>query len=410
MLNLHRCWQTGFPSESELMEEVKEFSTSQLTKAFSEGDPSLLKPNNLGHEIKYALAYPRRYNLLRLESRSIIRQLWPTSTGYKQMCLQLAKHDLAMLQKIHKQETEALEKWWEEEGASKLEFSRPAVVKSHFGVSVAVFEPEFAAFRMAFVKAGCLVTLVDDLFDAPKFGVDGLSRFTDSFLRWDESGLDDLPEHKVVFTTLKNNVVDMAAESSRAQGRNLFPLFKAMWDDGLAAVTTEAKWRSTRHVPTWDEYIRIGRATIAADPCVWCALFLMGHPITDDILRCIGPNTRFMQQAALVARLSNDLATFRREASCGEMASAVNCYMRDHPGESEEEAVAAIDRAVDSACRELEWELFKSRAVVPEFCARAALNFARTMAFLYMRADAFSSACDEEYEGLSQDYMSGSIA
>lgn len=76
-----------------------------------------------------------------------------------------------------------LYRWWEEEGASKLEFSRPAVVKSHFGVSVAVFEPEFAAFRMAFVKAGCLVTLVDDLFDAPKFGVDGLSCFADSFLR-----------------------------------------------------------------------------------------------------------------------------------------------------------------------------------------------------------------------------------
>lgn len=178
------------------------------------------------------------------------------------------------------------------------------------------------------------------------------------------------------------------------------------WDGAAVAFAKEAEWRSKRHVPTWDEYIAAGQLTVSAITCMWSSLFLMGHPITPDILSRIGPSSRFMHLVALVARLSNDLATFRREAACGEVASAVSCYMQDHPDQSEREALAAVEAAIASACTELERELFESQATVPEPLSRAVLNFARTMAFLYMRADAFTSVCDHEYEELFKDYMS----
>ncbi|KAJ3681458.1 hypothetical protein LUZ60_015947 [Juncus effusus] len=409
MLNLHRCWQVCFHTESKIAEEIRKFTTSQLNLALSDGDQSRLQANNLKSEIMFALEYPRRYLVQRIESRSIIRQLWP-STGYKRMGLELAKLDLAMLQSVHKQETDALEKWWEESGIPAVTWARSGVLKSYFAMSVLVYEPEFAAFRVAFTKNACLAALVDDLFDLPSLGSDGLARFTDAFLRWDDSSLHDLPEHKIIFNFLQRTVVELAAEASQAQGRDLFPFMKSLWDDALKAFIKEGEWRNARHVPSWDEYVSAATLTVSGVTCMWTSVFSMGEQLSDEALRLVGPGSRFMDLIVLVARLSNDLATFEREARDGEVASSVSAYMLKNPDcKTVEEAVAALQKLGDSWCHELETELFQVRKVVPECVYRAVLGFARTMAFLYKRADAFTDVCDEVYEDLVKDYMSGSI-
>ena len=52
MLNLYRCSQTGFPSESNIMAEAREFARSQLLDVVSEPNPTLLQTNNLRIEVR----------------------------------------------------------------------------------------------------------------------------------------------------------------------------------------------------------------------------------------------------------------------------------------------------------------------------------------------------------------------
>ncbi|XXG39367.1 hypothetical protein AAC387_Pa01g0342 [Persea americana] len=118
-------------------------------------------------KIEFALEYPRQCLLPRLESRSIVKQLWP-GDGTINKCLELAKLDMEMLQKLHLKEIEELKRWWATLEVSELAFAetlRSGILKCHFAISTALFEPQFSMFRLAFAKTGCLVTLVDDLFD-----------------------------------------------------------------------------------------------------------------------------------------------------------------------------------------------------------------------------------------------------
>lgn len=63
MLNLYRCSQTGFPSESKIMGEAREFARSQLLDVMSEGKPTLLQTDNLGIEVIRATKLSLEYGL-----------------------------------------------------------------------------------------------------------------------------------------------------------------------------------------------------------------------------------------------------------------------------------------------------------------------------------------------------------
>lgn len=66
--------------------------------------------------------------------------------------------------------------------------------------------------------------------------------------------------------------------------------------------------------------------------------------------------------------------------------------------------MAALNNLTELACQELEWELYGSRAVVPEFCSRAVLGNARCARLLYKRMDGLTNS-DEEFMKLFQDFM-----
>ncbi|XP_038973814.1 bifunctional levopimaradiene synthase, chloroplastic-like isoform X1 [Phoenix dactylifera] len=108
MLNLYRCSRTGFPTESKIMGEAQEFARSQLLNVLSEGNPTLLQPNNLGIEVNFALELPRQGLLPRLKTISTVRQLWPGNESTRKY-LQLAKLDFQKLQKLYQQELEEFE-------------------------------------------------------------------------------------------------------------------------------------------------------------------------------------------------------------------------------------------------------------------------------------------------------------
>ncbi|KAG6479234.1 hypothetical protein ZIOFF_062696 [Zingiber officinale] len=403
MIHLFKCSQVGFPSESTIMAQVKEFASFQLRQVFLEGDQSLLKANNLDMEIKFALEYPRRYLLPRLESRIVINQLWPGS-GCLNKCLQLAKIDLGMLQKLHQQEIASLEQWWKEQECSKTIPFRGGILKSHFLASTSIYEPEYSAYRAAFTKCSAFIVTIDDLMDLP--GVDHLDilKFNEAVQRWDPSGCDDVPKFKAILSSFLVTVEDMGAEASRTQGRDVLPYYKRAWQELIEGYTENAQWRSESRIPSMEEYLKASLPSISSTAIALSSLLMLPEPISDEALRLTGPGSRFMHLTNLVCRLTNDLGTFEFEARNGEIASAVSCYMKEH-GCRQEEAMDALEGIIRSCWCELEWELFRSIRVLPECYRRGMISITRNSAFVYKRGDSYSLADDKEYAMLLRDYF-----
>ncbi|KAG6476424.1 hypothetical protein ZIOFF_065666 [Zingiber officinale] len=395
--------RVGFPSESTIMAQVKEFASFQLRQVFLEGDQSLLKANNLDMEIKFALEYPRRYLLPRLESRIVINQLWPGS-GCLNKCLQLAKIDLGMLQKLHQQEIASLEQWWKEQECSKTIPFRGGILKSHFLASTSIYEPEYSAYRAAFTKCSAFIVTIDDLMDLP--GVDHLDilKFNEAVQRWDPSGCDDVPKFKAILSSFLATVEDMGAEASRTQGRDVLPYYKRAWQELIEGYTENAQWRSESRIPSMEEYLKASLPSISSTAIALSSLLMLPEPISDEALRLTGPGSRFMHLTNLVCRLTNDLGTFEFEARNGEIASAVSCYMKEQ-GCRQEEAMDALEGIIRSCWCELEWELFRSIRVLPECYRRGMISITRNSAFVYKRGDSYSLADDKEYAMLLRDYF-----
>ncbi|XP_038973816.1 bifunctional levopimaradiene synthase, chloroplastic-like isoform X1 [Phoenix dactylifera] len=406
MLNLYRCSQTGFPSESKIMGEAQEFARSQLLNVLSEGNPTLLQPNNLGMEVNFALELPHRRLMPRLESRSLIKQLWPGNESTRKY-LKLAKLDLQKLQKLYQRELEELEsfcRWWQRFGFDEVKCGRKRLGQSYFVVAPTIYEPQFSSFRLAYAKGAVLITILDDLFDDKSNDLQELRRLNETFTRWDSSLINDLPQHKLVFEGIDGTYLELAAEANRVQGRDILPIFKHMWAECAACFLKEAEWMHSERIPTYEEYMQCTKVSIGAKIITWTSAFLLGEKITDEMLRHIGPDSRFTDLVSVVCRLSNDLASSSRELEEGKLTTGVGCYMRDHPGCTQEEAVVGLANVIELACQELEWELYRSRAVVPEFCSRAVLSNARGARLLYRRMDGLTNS-DEEFMKLFQDFM-----
>ncbi|KAG1371324.1 bifunctional levopimaradiene synthase, chloroplastic-like [Cocos nucifera] len=403
MLNLYRCSQTGFPSESNIMAEAREFARSQLLDVVSERNPTLLQTNNLRIEVNFALELPRQCLLPRLESRSITRQLWPGNESTRKY-LKLAKLDLEKLQNQYQQELEDLERWWQHCGFDDVKYARKILVQAYFIVAPTTYEPQFSYFRLAYAKGVIFATILDDFFDDKNRDLQELQRFYQAFIRWDSSIIDDLPQHKLVFKSIDDTCLEMAAEANKVQGRNVLPLFKHLWAEFVASLLKEAEWTHSQHVPIYEEYMQFAAISTAVKLITWTSAFLLGEKMTDEILGHVGPDSRFVYLVCVVGRLSNDIASFSRELEEGKLANGVSCYMRDHSGCTQEEAFVAVANLIELACQELEWELYRSRAVTPEACSRAVLNSARNARLLYKRMDGFTNS-DEEFMKLFQDFM-----
>ncbi|XP_073104397.1 bifunctional levopimaradiene synthase, chloroplastic-like [Elaeis guineensis] len=295
-------------------------------------------------------------------------------------------------------------KWWQCCEFDEVKCARKRLVQAYFIVAPTIYEPQFSSFRLAYAKGVVFTTILDDFFDDKSCDLQELQRFYEAFRRWDSSILDDLPHQKLLFKSIDDTYLQIAAEANKVQGRNVLPLFKHLWLEFAASFLKEAEWMRSEHVPTYEEYMQFATISVAAKVITWTGAFLLGEKMTDEMLGHIGPDSRFMYLVCVVGRLSNDVASFSRELKEGKLATGIGCYMRDHPDCTQEEAFVAVANLIELACQELEWELYRSRAVAPEFCSRAVLGNARSARLLYKRMDGLTNS-DEEFMKLFQDFM-----
>nr|Q50EK2.1 RecName: Full=Bifunctional levopimaradiene synthase, chloroplastic; Short=PtLAS; AltName: Full=Diterpene synthase; AltName: Full=PtTPS-LAS; Includes: RecName: Full=Levopimaradiene synthase; AltName: Full=Neoabietadiene synthase; Includes: RecName: Full=Copalyl diphosphate synthase; Flags: Precursor [Pinus taeda]AAX07435.1 diterpene synthase [Pinus taeda] len=398
MLNVNRCSHVAFPGET-IMEEAKLCTERYLRNALEDGGASdkwALKKNIRG-EVEYALKYPWHRSMPRLEARSYIENygpndVWLGKTMYmmpnisNEKYLELAKLDFNRVQFFHRQELQDIRRWWNSSGFSQLGFTRERVAEIYFSPASFLFEPEFATCRAVYTKTSNFTVILDDLYDAHGT-LDNLKLFSESVKRWDLSLVDQMPQDmKICFKGFYNTFNEIAEEGRKRQGRDVLSYIQKVWEVQLEAYTKEAEWSAVRYVPSYDEYIGNASVSIALGTVVLISALFTGEILTDDILSKIGRDSRFLYLMGLTGRLVNDTKTYQAERGQGEVASAVQCYMKDHPEISEEEALKHVYTIMDNALDELNREFVNNRDV-PDTCRRLVFETARIMQLFYMDGD-----------------------
>ena len=67
---------------------------------------------------------------------------------------------------------------------------------------------------------------------------------------------------------------------------------------------------------------------------------------------------------SIITRLADDIHTYKAEKARGELASSIECYMRENPGSTEEVSVNYMYSLLEPAVKELTWEFLKPKDTV----------------------------------------------
>ncbi|KAH9306411.1 hypothetical protein KI387_010815 [Taxus chinensis] len=409
MLSLYRCSQISFPEER-IMREASAFAKDYLSKCIQRNNvPRDLTVNkNLRGEIEHAVDYPWHMNLPRLIARNYMEQfgandMWMGKTLYRmpnvsdEKYLQLAKLDFNRLQALHRMEIQQITRWYADNSFKQLTFTRHRPVEIYFTAAVVMFEPEYSECRIAYTKAACIAVILDDLYDAHA-SFEEVKLFTEAVKRWDLSLLHSLPPHmKICYLGLYNTVNELGRQGMEAQGRDVLPYLRSVWEDLLAATAKEAEWAEAKYVPPLKEYLENGKVSVALATLILNSIFFTGEPLPDHLLQQLDFRGNFLHHVCLTGRLMNDARTFTDERDRGELASCIQCYRKEHPESTEEEALSYLYNVNEDSLIQLNYEFLKTWAV-PTCYRKLLFDTARAAQLFYKNKDGFGMSAEEMEE------------
>nr|F2XF97.1 RecName: Full=Alpha-humulene synthase; AltName: Full=Terpene synthase TPS-Hum; Short=PgTPS-Hum [Picea glauca]ADZ45513.1 alpha-humulene synthase [Picea glauca] len=392
MLSLLRASEISFPGEK-VMQEAKAFTREYLTQVLAGSGDVTDVDQSLLREVKYALEFPWYCSAPRWEAKSFIEiygqnQSWLKS-NINQEVLELAKLDFSILQCIHQKEIQCITRWWRDSEIAQLNFYRRRHVELYFWAVTCIFEPEFSPSRIAFAKITTVGAVLDDLYDTHGT-LDELKTITEAVRRWDLSLIDDLPNNiKIACQFFFNTANELAVEVVKKQGRDMTALLKATWQRYVESYLQEAEWIETRHVPSFNEYIK--NALVSSGMCIvnLIPLLLLGQLLANNIVEQILSPSKIQELSELTIRLIDDIRDFEDEKERGEIASIVECYMKDNPDSTLENALNHIKGILHVSLEELNWEFMKDDSV-PLCCKKFTFNIVRGLQFLYKYGDGIS--------------------
>lgn len=171
-------------------------------------------------------------------------------------------------------------------------------------------------------------------------------------------------------------------------------ILKNSWQRFLEASLQYAEWIATGCVPTFHEYIK--NAIPSSGMCIvnLFPLLLLGQLLPNNILEQIYSPSKMQELSELTVRLIDDLKDFEDEKEGGEIASIIECYMKDNPDSTLENALNHIKGILHLSLQELNREFLKEDSV-PLCCKKFTFNIARGLQFLFRYGDGISVSNNE---------------
>ncbi|CBI31269.3 unnamed protein product, partial [Vitis vinifera] len=381
MLGLYEAAHLRVHGE-DILEEALAFTTTHL-KATVE---SLGYP--LAEQVAHALKHPIRKGLERLEARWYI-SLYQDEASHDKTLLKLAKLDFNLVQSLHKEELSNLARWWKElDFATKLPFARDRFVEGYFWILGVYFEPQYSRARRILTKLFAMASIIDDIYDA--YGtLEELQPFTEAIERWDISSIDHLPEYmKLFYVTLLDlyKEIDQELEKDGNQYRVYYA--KEVLKSQVRSYFAEAKWSHEGYIPTIEEYMLV--ALVTAGSCIlatW-SFIGMGEIMTKEAFDWVISDPKIITASTVIFRLMDDITTHKFEQKRGQVASGIECYMKQY-GVSEEQVYSEFHKQVENAWLDINQECLKPTAVPMPLLTRV-VNLSRVMDVIYKEGDGYT--------------------
>ncbi|WKA11631.1 hypothetical protein VitviT2T_029111 [Vitis vinifera] len=355
--------------EEDILDEALAFTTTHLKSLVKHLD------HPLAVQVTQALHRPIRKGLERLEARPYI-SIYQDEASHSKALLKLAKLDFNLLQSLYKKELSHITRWWKDlDFSSRLPFVRDRVVETYLWIVVACFESQYSYARRIQTKLLVLITVIDDIYDA--YGtLEELELFTEAIERWDNTGIDKLPEYmKPCYRAVLDAYKEIEEKENEERSYCVHYAKEAM-KNSVRAYFNEAKWLHGEYVPTVEEYM--GVALVSCDvPMFTIISFVgMGFIATKEAFDWVLNGPKIVRACSTIIRLMDDMASHKFEQERGHIASSVECYMKQY-SVSNQHAYHELNKQVEKAWKDINQEFLRPTAIPMPLLTRV-LNFART--------------------------------
>ncbi|XP_058104887.1 sesquiterpene synthase TPS2-like [Magnolia sinica] len=386
LLSLYEAAYLGIHGD-DILDEAITFTTMHLKSAL----PQLTSP--LAKQVELALEVPLQKRVERLQSRYYI-SIYEEDKERSDVLLEFAKLDFNILQSLHKKELRDISRWWKENDfAVKLPFIRDRVVECYFWILGVYYEPHYSRARMIMTKIISLTSIMDDIYDVHGT-LEELELYTAALESWDRGAVDQLPEYmKIHFVALLDAVDGFEEELSREGKSYRISYLKEAFKGVARAYLKEARWASSDYVPTYEEYMEVALISSAYPMLTVISLVGMGDIVTKEALEWAINVPKVVTACSVICRLKDDLTSSELEQARGHVASAMQCYMREH-GTSYVNTCEIFQEMVASAWKEVNKECLKPRHVPMPVIMRA-VNLARVIELLYVHQDGYTNSTRE---------------
>ncbi|KAM6549108.1 hypothetical protein CsatB_020784 [Cannabis sativa] len=379
MLSLYEASYLAANCEESLVKAM-EFTRSHLKSSM----PFITQ--KLQNQVAKALELPRHLRMAPLEARNYIDE-YGKELNHCPALLDLAKLEFNELQSLHKRELTEIIRWWKQLGlVEKLGFARDRPLECFLWV-VGIFPGKcYSNVRIELAKTVSILLVIDDIYDT--YGsLDELHLFNHAILRWDLGAMDKLPEYmKICYMALYNTTNEIGYRVLKEHGLCVTQHLKKVWLDIFDAFLTEAEWFDKKYTPTLEQYLTNGVTSGGSYMALVHSFFLIGHGITDQTISMMHPYPEIFSHSGKILRLWDDLGTAKEEQERGDVASSIDCYMKEENIESEDEARKHIKKLIRSSWIELNGEL-KAPSALPRSITTACFDLARTAQVIYQHGD-----------------------
>uniref|UniRef100_A0A0D3FIF8 Terpene synthase n=1 Tax=Oryza barthii TaxID=65489 RepID=A0A0D3FIF8_9ORYZ len=363
--------------------------------SFSRHHLELMKSNlksPLAEQVSRALQIPLSRNLKRVEALSYILEYNVHEQTYNPSILELAKLDFNLLQHIHQRELKTITQWWEDlSNDIGLDYIRDRIVECYFWSYSMYFEEEYTRARMILAKFFMLTSLLDDTYDTHAT-LEECRNLNVAIQSWDESDISVLPDYlKKFFLKVMSNFVEFENELEphirhrNAYNRKVFQLLSGYY-------LQEAEWFHHNYIPSFKEQIEVSVMSAGIQALSVCILVGMGNIVTEETLEWAIGNNDAVRAGGEVARFMDDMAAFKNGRNKLDVASSVECYIKEYNVTSEV-ALAKIGSLVEDAWKTINQAHIDRRELLP-FVHRVT-NLSRSMAILFLdKRDAYTYSKD----------------
>ncbi|XP_071917183.1 vetispiradiene synthase 1-like [Coffea arabica] len=389
----------------EILEEALAFTTTHLTS----GGPHL--DSTPAKQVKYALEQPLHKGIPRYEAWRYI-SIYEEDESHNKVLLRLAKLDYHLLQMSYKEDLCEITRWGKElESVSKFPYARSRFVECYFWAVGALYEPQYSLARMTTAKAGAVLTMIDDIYDA--YGtLDELQILTSSVERWnssgiwDSSGVDQLSDYiRTSYTTLLKFNKKLGEDLAKRQRTYAFDKYIDDWKNYMRTSFTQSRWFFTNKLPSFADYLSNGAITIGAILVSSAALLYMDCAL-EDVINWLSTNRKLMAAYSTHMRLMNDFGGHKFDKERGS-GTALECYMKDY-NVSEEEAARKFREMWEDTWKVMNEECLRPTPI-PRDVLKMLLNITRVSETVYKhRIDGFTQphAIEDHIRAMLVDFMS----